>query len=133
VKLVGELTVMKKSKMPHIGDQSSDSANLIGEGCKIIGQITGSADFIINGEIDGDCDLSGSVTIGDKGFWKGMLKAEAIFVSGRVEGEIIANGNLEVTDSARINGNVRGTSIAIAEGAIIEGVIQTNGRQIARD
>ena len=120
---------MNESKMPHIGDQSSDSATSIGESCKIIGQITGSADFFMNGEIDGDCDLSGSVTIADKGFWKGTLKADAIFVSGKVDGEIIANGNLEVTDSARINGNVTGTSIAIAEGAIIEGVIQTNGRK----
>ena len=129
MKLVGELTVINESKMPHIGDQSSDSASLIGESCKIIGQVTGSADFFINGEIDGDCDLSGSVTIADKGFWKGTLKADAIFVSGKVDGEIIANGNLEVTDSARINGNVMGASIAIAEGAIIEGVIQTNGRK----
>ncbi len=119
---------MNESKMPRTGDRSSGPVTLISEGCKIIGQITGSADFLIDGEIDGDCDLSGSVTLTEKGFWKGTLKAEVIIVSGRVEGEIIANGIVEITDSACINGSVTGSSIAIAEGAIIEGVIQTDGR-----
>ena len=100
---------------------------MISEGCKIIGQITGNGNFLISGEINGDCDLSGSVTLAEKGFWKGTLKADAVIVSGRVEGDVIANGIVEITDSARIIGNVTGPSISVSEGAIIEGVMQTTG------
>jgi len=119
---------MSESKMRRLRDRSSGPATLISEGCKITGHITGSGDYMINGEIDGDCDLQGSVTLAAKGFWKGTLKAETVIISGTVEGNIEASGSIEVSDSARINGTVTGASIAVAEGAIIEGVMTTTAR-----
>jgi len=116
---------MSESKMRRLRDRSNGPATLISEGCKITGHITGSGDFMINGEIDGDCDLQGSVTLAAKGFWKGTLKAETVIISGTVEGEIEASGSVEISESARINGTVTGASIAVAEGAIIEGVMKT--------
>lgn len=119
---------MRESKMRRLRDRSSGPATLISEGCKITGHITGTGDFMINGEIDGDCDLEGSVTLAAKGFWKGTLKAETIIISGTVEGNIEATGSVEISESARINGSVTGASIAVAEGAIIEGVMKTTTR-----
>ncbi len=119
---------MSESRMRRLRDRSSGPATLISEGCKITGRITGTGDFMINGEIDGDCDLKGSVTLAAKGFWKGTLKAETIIISGTVEGNIEASGSVEISESARINGSVTGASIAVAEGAIIEGVMKTTTR-----
>jgi cytoskeletal protein CcmA (bactofilin family) len=116
---------MSESKMRRMRDRSSGPATLISEGCKITGTITGSGDFMINGEIDGDCDLDGSVTLAEKGYWKGSLKAGTVVVGGTVEGDIEASGCVEIRDSARITGSVIGGSIAVAEGAIIEGVMKT--------
>ena len=125
---IGEQAVMSESKMRRIRDRSSGPATLISEGCKITGTLTGSGDFMINGEIDGDCDLAGSVTLAEKGYWKGKLKAGTVVISGTVEGEIEASGSIEISDSARISGTVTGASIAVAEGAIIEGVMRTTDR-----
>ena len=119
---------MRESKMRRLRDRSSGPATLISEGCKITGHITGTGDFMINGDIDGGCDLEGSVTLAAKGFWKGTLKAETIIISGTVEGNIEATGSVEISESARINGSVTGASIAVAEGAIIEGVMKTTTR-----
>ncbi len=83
---------------------------------------------MISGEIDGDCDVTGSVTLTQKGFWKGTLKAQSVIISGRVEGDIQASASIEISDSARINGTVTGASIAVAEGAIIEGIMKTTDR-----
>ena len=126
--LIGEQAVMSESKMRRLRDRSSGPATLISEGCKITGTLTGNGDFMINGEIDGDCDLTGSVTLAEKGYWKGKLKAGTVVISGTVEGEIEASGNIEISDSARISGTVTGASIAVAEGAIIEGVMKTTDR-----
>jgi len=120
---------MSESKMRRMRDRSSGPATLISEGCKITGHLSGSGDFMINGEIDGDCDLSGSVTLAAKGFWKGTLKAETVIISGSVEGDIVARGSVEISESARITGTVTGGSIAVAEGAIIEGVMKTTDRK----
>jgi cytoskeletal protein CcmA (bactofilin family) len=106
-------------------DRSSGPATLISEGCKITGTITGSGDFMINGEIDGDCDLEGSVTLAENGYWKGTLKAGTIVISGTVDGDIDAHGSVEISSSARISGTISAASIAVAEGAIIEGAMKT--------
>ena len=82
---------------------------------------------MINGEIDGDCDLGGTVTLAKNGLWKGTIKAADVVVSGHVEGDIIAAGKVEITDTARITGTVSAEAIAVAEGAIVEGVMKTTG------
>ncbi len=118
---------MNDSRLRRLRDQSSSAATLINEGCKISGLITGSGSFLINGEIDGDCDLSGTVTLAKNGLWKGTIKAADIIIAGHVEGDIVAAGKVEITDTARISGTVSGEAIAVAEGAVVEGVMKTTG------
>ena len=108
-------------------DKSASSATLINEGCKITGTISGTGSYLINGEIDGDCNLDGTVTIAPNGLWKGTVKASDIIVAGQVEGDVIAAGKVEITDSAHIIGTVSGEAIAVAEGAVVEGVMKTTG------
>jgi cytoskeletal protein CcmA (bactofilin family) len=118
---------MNDSLMRRLRDQSSTAATLINDGCKISGLITGSGNFLVNGEIDGDCDLSGTLTLARNGLWKGTIKAAHVIVAGHVEGDIVATGNVEITDTARITGTVSAEAIAVAEGAIVDGVMKTTG------
>jgi cytoskeletal protein CcmA (bactofilin family) len=111
----------------RLRDKSASSATLINEGCTITGTISGTGSYLVNGEIDGDCDLDGTVTIAPNGLWKGTVKASDIIVAGQVEGDIIAAGKVEITDSAHIIGTVSGEAIAVAEGAVVEGVMKTTG------
>lgn len=83
---------------------------------------------MISGEVEGDCDLSGSVSITRQGIWKGKLKARSVIIAGTVDGDIEANGRVEIGDTARITGTVSGEAIAVAEGAVVEGSMKTTGR-----
>jgi len=118
---------MSDSKMRRLRDQASGPATLISPGCKITGIISGEGDFQISGEIDGDCDLNGSVSITKSGYWKGTIRAATIVVSGTVDGNIESAGGVEISDTARITGTVTGQAIAVAEGAIVEGEMKTTG------
>jgi cytoskeletal protein CcmA (bactofilin family) len=118
---------MNDSRLPRLRDRPTNSATLINEGCKISGLMTGSGTFLVNGEIDGDCDLRGTVTVAKNGLWKGIINATDVIVAGHVEGDIVAAGNVEITDTARISGTVTGEAIAVAEGAVVEGVMKTTG------
>ena len=118
---------MNDSRLRRLRDRSSAAATVINEGCKISGLITGTGDYLINGEIDGDCDLEGTVTLARNGLWKGTIKAANIIVAGNVEGDIVAGGKVEITDTARITGTVAGEAIAVAGGAVVEGVMKTTG------
>jgi cytoskeletal protein CcmA (bactofilin family) len=118
---------MSESRLRRLRDRSSSAATLINDGCRITGTITGTGDFLVNGEIDGDCDLEGTVVLAKNGFWKGTIRAANVIVSGQVEGDIVAAGKVEITDTARIAGTVAGEAIAVAEGAVVEGIMQTTG------
>lgn len=120
---------MGESRLRRLRDRSSGPATLISEGCKITGTVTGNGDFMISGQIDGDCDLSGSLTLATNGLWRGSIKAATVVIAGTVEGDIVSSGCVEVAESARINGTITGESIAVAVGAVVEGVMKTTGRE----
>ncbi|MCH8058899.1 MAG: polymer-forming cytoskeletal protein [Proteobacteria bacterium] len=116
---------MDRTQRRRMRDHAPDQTTLIGEGCKISGLITGASDVLVNGEIDGECDLSGTVTLTQNGRWTGTIRAGNIIIAGHVEGDIISAGKIEITDTAKIAGTVSGAAIAVAEGAIVEGVMKT--------
>lgn len=118
---------MNDSKRRRMRDQASARATLINEGCKISGEISGSGDFVINGEVAGDCDINGTLSLARNGFWQGIIRADNVIVAGQIEGDITASGKVEITDTARISGTVTAEAIAVAEGAVVEGVMKTTG------
>ena len=119
---------MNESPLRRLRDRPSGPPTLINEGCKITGHLSGSGDFQIAGEVDGDCDITGTVTLAKSGFWSGTIKAGHIIVAGHVEGDIIAAGRVEIMSTAKVSGTVSGSAIAVAEGAIVEGIMKTTGR-----
>ena len=119
---------MNDPQARRLRDQPAGPATLISAGCKISGLITGNGDFLISGEIDGDCDLAGTVTLAENGIWSGTIKAGNVIVAGHVDGDIVADEKVEITETARITGTVTADAIAVAEGAIVEGVMKTTGQ-----
>ena len=119
---------MNDSRLRRLRDRSSSAATLISEGCKITGVLTGDCDFQVNGEIDGDCEIESTIMLAKSGLWTGTIRAGNVIVAGHVEGDIIATGRVEITDSAKITGTVSGEAIAVAEGAIVEGVMKTTAQ-----
>lgn len=119
---------MSERKKRRLRDAASGPGTLISEGCKFCGTLSGAGHFMINGEIEGDCDIRGSVTITKDGYWQGTVTAESVIVAGTVAGDIVASGRVEISNSAKITGTVSGEAIAVAEGAIVEGVMKTTGK-----
>ena len=119
---------MSDSKLRRLRDQSSGKATLINEGCKVTGEITGNGNFQINGEVAGDCDINGTLQLAGSGYWLGSVRADNIIVAGHIEGDITARGKVEITNTARITGTVTAEAIAVAEGAVVEGVMKTTGQ-----
>jgi cytoskeletal protein CcmA (bactofilin family) len=65
--------------------------------------------------------------------WHGTIRAGNVIVAGEIEGDIVASGHVEITESARIVGTVSGEAIAVAEGAVVEGVMQTTGNTAPKE
>ncbi|MEL7185630.1 MAG: polymer-forming cytoskeletal protein [Pseudomonadota bacterium] len=124
---------MNESKLRRIRDRVAGAATLINEGCKISGEITGDGDFLVSGEISGDCDVEGTVTVAVNGLWEGTIRATNVIVAGHIEGDVTASEKVEITNTAKISGTVTGDAIAVAEGAVVEGVMKTTGQDEPRE
>lgn len=96
----------------------------------IVGTVIGKGAYVFCGTVEGDCDIDGPLTLAAGGRWKGVLKATDIVVAGVVEGDVVAKQRVEILGTARITGSLAGNSIAVAEGAVIEGEIKvTSGAE----
>jgi cytoskeletal protein CcmA (bactofilin family) len=114
----------------RIHDASTGPTTYVAPSTKIVGTISGQGSYVFCGTVEGDCDISGPVTIAEGSRWTGTLKATDIVVAGIVEGDVVSRQRVEIAGTARVTGSLSGNSIAVAEGAVIEGEIKvTNGEQ----
>lgn len=116
---------MSDSEKRRISDANGASVTLIGAGCKFEGKVSGRGDIMISGDIEGECDIEGTVTLTENGRWRGTIKANSVIVAGTVEGDICASDLVEISDTARVSGTVSSEAIAVAAGAVVEGLMQT--------
>jgi cytoskeletal protein CcmA (bactofilin family) len=114
---------MATSKGRRTLDSLEGFSTSIGPDNKFKGSITGTGHSIILGSIEGDCDLDGTLVVGDGGIWKGNITADNVVIAGEVNGDIAAKKKMDVVSTAKINGSLTCPLIAIAEGAVHEGEI----------
>jgi cytoskeletal protein CcmA (bactofilin family) len=108
----------------RIQDSSGGPTTYIAPSTKIVGTIYGQGAYVFCGTVEGNCDIDGPLTLAEGGRWTGILKANDIVVAGVVEGDVVARQRVEISGTARVSGSLSGNSIAVAEGAVIEGEIK---------
>ena len=118
---------MAENRRRRLTDRASGPASLISAGCAISGHIKSNGDFHVSGDVEGDCEVEGAVTLTKHGRWFGTITAGHVIVAGHVDGDIAATGSIEIMNTARITGSVSGKAIAVAEGAVVEGQMMTTG------
>jgi cytoskeletal protein CcmA (bactofilin family) len=117
----------------RIRDSADGPRTYIAEGSKLRGEVTGRGAFVFCGEVEGDCNIEGLITLTAGSRWTGTLKGTNVIIAGSVDGDIIAAQRVEVGGTARIRGSLSGHSIAVAEGAVIEGELRvTNDGEATR-
>ena len=110
-----------KSKGRRTLDKVEGFATCIGEGTHFKGSLKGDGHCIIHGHVEGDCDLNGTLVIGENGRWVGDVLAMNVLIAGQVEGNVAAKEKIEIISTARVKGSISSKVMAIAEGAIHEG------------
>jgi cytoskeletal protein CcmA (bactofilin family) len=108
----------------RIQDSTNGPTTYVAASTTLVGTITGKGAYVFCGSVEGDCDIEGPLTLAAGGHWRGTLKATDIVVAGVVEGDVVAKQRVEILGTAKITGSLAGHSIAVAEGAIIEGEIK---------
>lgn len=100
------------------------SAVNIGKSVVIKGELNGSEDLTIEGQVEGKIELRQNVlTIGPNGRIKAQIFAKAVIILGEVTGNVTATEKVDIRDNGSVDGDIGAPRVAIAEGAHFRGSI----------
>ena len=108
----------------------------IGKSVIIKGELNGSEDLTIEGQVEGKIELRQNVlTIGPNGKIKAQVFAKSVIILGEVTGNVTATEKVDIRDNGSVDGDIAAPRVAIAEGAHFRGSIdmQRTGREAGRD
>jgi cytoskeletal protein CcmA (bactofilin family) len=100
------------------------SATTIAQDTRVEGTVSGSADIVIQGEVDGTINSTGRVTVSESGLVKAAIRGRAIRVSGRVEGNLTADELIELEPGGAVHGDLLSPRILIKDGANLQGQVE---------
>ena len=96
----------------------------IGKSVVIKGELNGSEDLTIEGQVEGTIQLRDHVlTIGANGRIKAQVFAKAVVVLGEVTGNVTASEKVDIRDNGSVDGDIVSPRVAIAEGAHFRGSV----------
>ncbi len=122
---------MSDSPRRRIADRTSANATFIGSGTTLTGELQCDGDLVVAGTVNAHASVRGAFTLADTARWTGGVRANNAIVAGIVEGALLVAEKLEIRKTAQIRGSVQARSIAIAQGAVIEGEMSvTSGEAV---
>jgi cytoskeletal protein CcmA (bactofilin family) len=96
----------------------------IGKSVVIKGELSGSEDLTIEGQVEGKIELKDHLlTIGPNGRIKAQVFAKTVIVLGEVNGNVSASEKVEIRDGGSVDGDIISPRVAIAEGAHFRGSV----------
>lgn len=112
---------MSDAPRRRVSDKTSSTPTFVGVGTELMGQLRCLGDLVVGGSAKADCSVAGAFTLSEGGEWEGKLHAANAVIAGTLIGHIVVNERLEIRKTARIRGSVTARSIAVAQGALIDG------------
>lgn len=113
---------MKRNKNANsMADARTKVGTLIGKGAVVDGNVNAPETVRLDGTLNGNCDCKENLIIGVEGCIKGDITAQNVLVSGSVEGDIYADGKIELLATGKIVGNITAKSLVIDENACFDG------------
>lgn len=111
---------------PVMARDSGDVPSIIAADLRIVGNLICGGAIEIEGEIEGNVSC-GRVTVRRTGAIKGDVDADEIHVDGEIRG-LVKGKSVTLTESGRVVGMVIYESLAVKDGATIEGQCQSAER-----
>jgi len=103
----------------------------IGKTVVIRGEVKGGEDLVIDGRVEGTVHLAENrLTIGPNATVIADLSAKDILVQGKVQGNVVATGRVELRSGCTMEGDVQAIRLAIEDNAVFRGKVDlTQGAQ----
>jgi cytoskeletal protein CcmA (bactofilin family) len=96
----------------------------IGKSVEIRGEVKGSEDLIIDGQVEGTVTLTDSrLTIGPTARVHADVSARDVVILGTLNGNVTATVRIELRKGANVTGDIRSMRLSIEEGSLFSGKV----------
>lgn len=104
-----------------VGDNSPAR---IGKTIVICGEVKGQEDLIVDGRVEGTVSLAENrLTIGPNANVAADISAKDVLVQGRVQGNVVASGRVELRAGCNLEGDIRALRLAVEDNAVFRGKV----------
>ncbi len=94
---------------------------IVGAGSAFAGNLRVSGAMMVDGDIDGDLEITGNLIIGEKARIRGNISAKSAVISGTVLGDISAPDGIRLTESSTVLGDIATHRLQVEQGVVLHG------------
>lgn len=106
----------------------AEGSTVIGKAVIIRGDLSGSEDLYMDGDIEGSITLPESrLTIGPNARVHADIHARDVVVLGQLTGNVTATGRVDLRESAQVAGDIVAVRLAIEESVTLKGHVELKG------
>lgn len=96
---------------------------IVGQQSRVEGKFDVADSIEIECEIGGELTVGGRLVIGEHGVVTADVHTVDAVIKGRYDGNMVATGNVEITATGRVSGNVETDSLVISQGGFFNGIV----------
>ena len=94
---------------------------MIGGGSAFYGDLRVSGGMMIDGDVDGNIEISGNIIVAERARVRGNITAKSAIISGIVIGDIRAPESIKLRSSSTVIGDVSTRKLHVADKVILHG------------
>jgi len=111
------------SQAPGAGNGDEVIA-FVGRGVEFKGVITYNGTVRIDGRLDGEIHTDGVLLVGEDAVLTAQVSAGTVISRGKITGDIVAKGKVNLLAPAILNGSVKAPLLSIEEGVLFNGTLE---------
>ena len=112
---------------PITSSSHAQLLSVLGPSAKLEGTFEISDSIHIECEIGGEMTVGGKLVIGQNGTVHADVHTVDAVIMGQYEGNLVATGDVEITATGRVTGNIETDSLVIAKGGFFNGNVASSG------
>ena|SRR5437660_6426182 len=101
--------------------QTAASGGLLSRGVSIKGTVKFRDELLIDGQVEGTIDSTGTLTVGEHASIRGEIRSKSVKVRGTVEGDIFATERCELQAGCTLQGDIQAPRLVVDENATFLG------------
>jgi len=100
---------------------SAEREPVVGPGARFRGTLAFRGLARVEGEVEGTVLARGTLEVAPGAVVRARIEADEVVVAGTVWGDVVASRRIALLAGARLYGDVRTGSLALADGSLLEG------------